>query len=308
MSRRPDNRGLSAGHGRRTFTRAQERRAAETSGVRPVARPLTTAVAGTRQDDGVGFAGQRGRCGTPGALWKFSVFSCFGLTVATTQYRTFTTLPVSIMRNTLLLVVVGLLFGCAGSVNYVRPTSAPTMGSNSKIIDKPRDVIWNAAVPELGKQFFVINNLDKSSGLINISYSGDPEKYIDCGRINSYVKNARGERTYNFAGAKAQQSYEVMDPGTGLYLIDRRMSVEGRMNLVFEEVSLNQTRITANTRYIIQRQILVRNLGSNASQTMNDTLSINSGGTGSFPSNSNGEPTQCVSTGELEREVLSLVR
>ncbi len=212
------------------------------------------------------------------------------------------------MRNTLPLVVVMLLAGCAGSVNYVRPTAAPTTGSNSKVIDKPRDLIWNATVPELGKQFFVINNLDKSSGLINISYSGDPEKYIDCGRINSYVKNARGERTYNFAGAKAQQSYEVMDPGNGLFLIDRRMSVEGRVNLVFEEVSPHQTRITANTRYVIQRQVLARNLGSNMSQTLSDTLSINSGGVGSFPPSANGESTQCVATGDLEREVLSAVR
>ena len=200
-----------------------------------------------------------------------------------------------------------LLAGCAGKVTYVRPSVTPLQGQNSKIIDKPREAVWNATVPELGKQFFVINNLDKSSGLINVSYSGDPEKYIDCGRINSYVKNARGERTYDFAGAKAQQNYEIMDP-SGLLFIDRRMALEGRVNLVFEEVTPNQTRVTANTRYIVNRQRTVRNAVNNFPQTLNDSLTLNYGGTAAFPSDQNGNTSECSAPGYLEREVLGAVR
>ena len=168
------------------------------------------------------------------------------------------------MRVLASIVTTLLLASCAGKVEYIRPTALSIPGANTKIIDRPRDAVWNAAVPELGKQFFIINNLDKSSGLINISYSGDPEKYIDCGRITSYVKNARGERTYDFAGATAQQNYEIMEPGVGLFLIDRRMALEGRVNLVFQEVNSSQTRVTANTRYLVQRQRNFRNLGNNS--------------------------------------------
>lgn len=212
------------------------------------------------------------------------------------------------MRTIAPLGIAVLLVACAGKVDYIRPTATTTVGANSKVINKPRDAIWNSAVPELGKQFFVINNLDKSSGLINISYSGDPEKYIDCGRITSYVKNARGERTYNFPGAKSQQNYEVMEPGNGLFLIDRRMSLEGRVNLVFEEVSPSQTRVTANTRYVVQRQRIIRNIANNFPQTLSDSLSFNAGGSGSFPSGPDGRTSECVATGNLEREILSAVR
>jgi hypothetical protein len=124
------------------------------------------------------------------------------------------------MRTVLATLVVAVLAGCAGKVDYIRPTMHTTPGQNTKLIQKPRDAVWAASVPALSKQFFVINNLDKSSGLINISYSGDPEKYIDCGRITSFVKNAQGERTYDFAGAKAQQNYEIMNPGVGLFFLD----------------------------------------------------------------------------------------
>jgi hypothetical protein len=146
------------------------------------------------------------------------------------------------MRALLALFSVVFIVGCAGKLDYARPSAPPTV-SNAKTIEKPRDTVWNASVPELGKQFFVINNLDKSSGLINVSYNGDPENYIDCGRITSYVKNARGERTYDFPGARAQQSYEVMN-ANGLFFVERKMSLEGRVNLVFEEMGPDVTKVT----------------------------------------------------------------
>jgi hypothetical protein len=211
------------------------------------------------------------------------------------------------MRVIASLLAVAFVSGCAGKLDYVRPNISAAPSANYKVIDRPREAVWNASVPELGKQFFVINNLDKSSGLINISYSGDPEKYIDCGRITSYVKNARGERTYDFLGAKAQQSFEVMN-GNGLFMIDRRMSVDGRVNLVFEEVSPNQTKVTANTRYVVQRQQTVRSAANNFPQSASDSISFNFGGTSSFAANADGRATECIANGALEREILSAIK
>jgi hypothetical protein len=196
--------------------------------------------------------------------------------------------------------------GCAGKVDYVRPTKPATI-TNIKIIDKPRSVVWDSAIPELGKKFYVINNLDKSSGLINISYSGDPQSYIDCGRITSYVKNARGERTYDFFGAKAQQTYEIMN-GNGLFFIDRKMSLEGRVNLIFEEIDSDTTRVTANTKYVVTRSGTVRSAANQFAQPFSDTVSFNSGGSALFPASSDGKATECVATGELEREILSALK
>lgn len=211
------------------------------------------------------------------------------------------------MRSVLGVLLTAVLAACAGKIDYIRPSTQVTPGANVKVVERPRDVVWNATVPELGKQYFVINNLDKSSGLINVSYSGDPERYIDCGRITSYVKNARGERTYDFAASKAQQTYEIMNPGVGLFFLDRRMSLEGRVNLIFEEVGPNTTRVTANTRYIVTRSQEMRNV-QGASRNFSDSISFNSGSGASFPANADGQSAECVPTGALEREVLSAVR
>ena len=212
------------------------------------------------------------------------------------------------MRHLLVATLSLFIAACAGKVDYVRPATQVSQSSNIKTVERARDAVWNASVPELGKQFFVINNLDKSSGLMNISYTGDPERYIDCGRITSYVKNARGERTYDFAGAKAQQSYEIMNPSVGLFQLDRRMNLEGRVNLIFEETGPSTTRVTANTRYVVTRTQIVHGSGSPIPQTKTDTISFNSGAGASFPMSSQGQAAECVSTGALEREILSAIK
>jgi hypothetical protein len=203
---------------------------------------------------------------------------------------------------------VALLAACAGQVDYVRPSTTPSPGQNVKIIAKGRDAVWAASVPALGKQFFMINNLDKASGLLNISYTGDPERYIDCGRITSFVKNAQGERTYDFAGAKAQQNYEIMNPGVGLFFLDRRMSLEGRVNLIFEEVGPATTQVTANTRYVVVRTQTARSAAGGMPSNSSETISFNSGGGASFPANPQGQSAECASRGTLEAEILSAVQ
>lgn len=211
------------------------------------------------------------------------------------------------MKRTLLATLVALLTACAGKVDYVRPTTQVAFGSNVKVIPKARDEVWATAVPELGKRFFVINNLDKSSGLINVSYSGDPERYVDCGFITSFVKNARGERTYSFPGSRAQQSYEVFEDGVNLFFIDRRMSLDGRVNLIFEAIAPDQTRVTANTRYVVNRQRTITAPANGQTRTLNDSVTFNSGGNAAFA----GPPAQaaeCAATGALERELLDAVR
>jgi hypothetical protein len=203
--------------------------------------------------------------------------------------------------------VMVAMTGCAGHMDYARPTAQAQPGSNVIVIAKSRDAVWATAVPELSKRFFVVNNLDKASGFINLSYSGDPEKYVDCGRVTSYVKNARGERTYEFAGSVAQKNYEVMN-SNGLFFIDRRMALEGRVNLVFEEVSATETRVTANTHYVVTRHSTAR-AANNASGSSTDTIAFNSGSSSAFPVGTGQTvATQCTPTGALEQDILAAIK
>ena len=176
-----------------------------------------------------------------------------------------------------------------------------------RVIDKPRDFVLDASIAKLGNQTFVIDNHDKSSGLVNISYSGDPEKFINCGNVTSHVKEAGGQRDYDFPGAKAQMKYDIMNGNTLLH-IDRKMSLEAHVSLDFMEINPNQTKVTANTLYVVRKDVTSTNANTAFHQSWSDIVSFKTRGSAPFGNEvSSAATTSCVATGELEREVLSAV-
>jgi len=201
------------------------------------------------------------------------------------------------------LVAATTLAGCAARLDYSPPSAAAPI-PNSRTIKEPKEQVWAKLIPAFSRDFFVINAIDKSSGLINISYGGNPEKYIDCGIISLFVKNARGERNYVFPASQAKMECEVMQ--NGLFLVDRRMSLEGRVNIVVETVGPKETRVTASTRYIVKKTVRVSDTG-NRSENFAETASFNSGGRGAFTSRAaNNQLSECKATGALEADILRL--
>ena len=105
-------------------------------------------------------------------------------------------------RAILILTFVVIIFaGCSGELKYTRPSFQRNV-TNTIVVQKSKEEVWRNIVPAIGKQFFVINNLDKESGIINISYSGDPQKYVDCGYIYSYVKKRKRRKDISFPCSK----------------------------------------------------------------------------------------------------------
>jgi len=193
-----------------------------------------------------------------------------------------------------------ILGGCAGKFEYKQP-QAPKSVQNTITINKSKDIVWKKIIPQLGSSFFVINNLDKDSGFINISYSGDPEKYIDCGSISSFVQNARGKRNYNFPASSEYQEFETMINGNYLQF-QRSMKLDGRINIVIQTIDEENTLVSINAKYIVTKNITVVNT-SNHTQKVSDTISFNTNGSDSFPKGG----TKCYSTGKLEKDILNLL-
>ncbi len=201
-----------------------------------------------------------------------------------------------------LLVLVGLLFvGCSivGNHTYT-PPSPRKMHSNSVIINKSKNEIWKHLISGLANNFFVINNMDKESGFINLSYSGDPEKYIDAGSIYSMVENLAGKREYRFSGAKKFQRYEFVEKGN-LFFIERTISLEGRINVIINEIEENRTSVTVNTKYIISQTSVVWDVLRNQKRIV-QTFSFNTGG---YDTNSGG--TKFQANGKLEQEIIDIL-
>jgi hypothetical protein len=204
--------------------------------------------------------------------------------------------------------VLLLCSGClSGAFEYTPPTAAPGQPVNSVTVTRSLDSVWKDLVPALGMRFFVINNLDRASGLINVSYSGSPESYIDCGHIESWVDNLRGKRTYAMPGASSQ-AYEFKGSDGALYYAERKLNLEGRINIIPESLETDQTRVTANTRYVVTRNLMARRIDLAVPNTTTDTIAFNSGQRTEFPKRGTTAPLTCQPTGKLESAVLELVK
>ena len=91
------------------------------------------------------------------------------------------------MRVTSLLAVMSLLLmGCAkpGSFNerYEPPVPRGEV-ENEVVVDMSFEDAWAKMISKLSQSFFVLNNIEKASGFINLSYaSDDGDPFVDCGR------------------------------------------------------------------------------------------------------------------------------
>lgn len=206
------------------------------------------------------------------------------------------------------LLIAALLSGCvAGKVDYVKPVPQQQI-ANVITIDKSLDDAWKYAVSEIGKRYFVINNIDRASGLINISYSGDPEAYADCGTIISEVEDANGKRRYEFPGSRGVQDYEFIAPPRGpLVRVRREMTLEGRVNMIFEADGPDRTKITANIRYVLTRRQTLQPLGVLIPQQVTDSVAFSSNEVASITPNA-ASGLFCTPSGKMEGDILASLR
>lgn len=200
-----------------------------------------------------------------------------------------------------------LVTGCAGGgASYLQPHG---YGSNyaTRQVERPREAVWNDSLAEFRRQAWVIDALDKASGSLTLSYKGDPRDYIDCGRIVSGERDERGRQKFNFPAASARQGYEVADK-TGIWRVERKLSAEGRVNLVFEEAGAGRTKVSATTVYMLHRELAVSNSARASPEVSTESIQLTGGRAVTFPGAELGAIVACIATGKLEREILLLVK
>ena len=75
------------------------------------------------------------------------------------------------LANIMIVVSMGVVGCVSGKVNYIPPTGVQE--KNSIILQQSMDEVWTKMIDGIGDSFFVINNIEKDSGLINVSYSNE---------------------------------------------------------------------------------------------------------------------------------------
>ena len=232
------------------------------------------------------------------------------------------TSPVRALLSLLLALPCACVTPGSSSYSYEAPT--PVTVENSALVPIDFNAAWDQLVKELATRFYVINNIDKESRIINVSFSStQPEQYLTGGRTTrrATIKGQTEEFKYDPAASSVYKQARRWGDFQNLPVTDtisRSTSVEGRANIYVAPQDAS-TLITANCRYLLT----VRSSGVYEAFTAFGTLA----GRGSIPESSatasfsTNEPCQVnwgtpaepayvsfCSTGRFESEILSILK
>ena len=201
-----------------------------------------------------------------------------------------------ITTSTTIVAMSLAIAGCATSTtNYAPPTEAKVI--NTKFVNKPFDAVWDGLVKELSSDFFVINNIDKNSRLINISFTSQrPSEFVDCGTTSRTLKNARGDQSYSYKTADGANFTTTNDQGSA-FNVRRTSRLEGRTNIYVAPESTG-TNITVNTKYLVSVAMLVTAIDGRPAGSENFIFDPSTKQTFS-----NGSIT-CAAVGAIEERIL----
>lgn len=233
------------------------------------------------------------------------------------------------MKNLLATSVLSILMlaGCAtqgkNTANFT--LSTPTTVNNEMVVSQPYSQVWDKLVKELSKSYYVINNIDKESRIINLSFSSaSPQEYVDCG--SSARTYTQGDHTnsfkYDIASSSRYKMATPRQPSPSFYYyadVIRTTSLEGRSNIYLapDEADKTKTRVAVNTRYIlsiaIRGQVFQENF--QGSIISSSPLPMEPPTTIAFNTNKpvqhdwgGGVSSSCFGNGKLEKEILGLLQ
>lgn len=185
---------------------------------------------------------------------------------------------------------------------YVKP-EIEVVSALERDVWRPKNAVWKKFMLAVSRTQFYIDRLDESKGELQVRYSGDPQSYVDCGRVSNTVKLPEGDKTFDFAAASPYQQYQIMRKGK-MFQVERRMGLTASVRMVFSDVEAEKTRVAAASTYNLTRDQSVVGGGNSKPLLLNDTISFNTGESGTFPN----AATKCQPNGKLEAELLSLLK
>lgn len=194
---------------------------------------------------------------------------------------------------------------------------------NEKTVNAPYSKVWDILVRDLAKSFYVINNIDKESRIVNVSFnSTEPADFVDCGRtIRTYSEGKNVERyEYDVAGKSTFKFSTLRQEHPSFYnyaVLKRESDLEGRANIYVAPLDSdpNKTTVSVNTRYILKSRVKGELFAKHASgnifprgtipeESSTYTFNTNSVATKDF---GNGDTVVCFSKGKLESDILHIV-
>jgi len=181
------------------------------------------------------------------------------------------------IKNTFIYIITTFLIYSCSSAQYIAPNERQQY-ENIVTIQNSFDDTWAAIIDYSSSSFFAIETVEKSSGLITLSFgTQNPEAYVDCGLFNA-------SGLVNFNGNYME------------YMSLNGASLIGKMNISARSIDSLTTSIRINTLY----NISYNTYNWNFSTGNKDIQLVNNQG--------KREARTCLSTREAENNILNGIK
>jgi len=148
--------------------------------------------------------------------------------------------PSSRISLSLGLSGVALLLGGCATGRYTPPVVNSSPSDYTVVVDRSFDETWKKLIDYAAGTFFAIDNYEKASGLLTLSFgSANPPEFITGGpwEVSNMVVTFEGDYV-EYLSTYAQGR------------------LDGRMNIVVSQEGPQTTRVTVNARYIFAAQFV----------------------------------------------------
>jgi len=208
------------------------------------------------------------------------------------------------MKRKILLVVALILVttGCVtSSFNYTPPTI--TEVDNQIVIGDPYDEVWDRLVKNLASDFFVINDIEKNSGIIDVSFSSNtPTEFVSCGVSVRKFTNKWGTQVYEYDPASSTQ-YTLGSLFSPVFDVVRNSRLNGRTNIYVAPSDEAGTTVSVDTKYVVDVTLSYTDVVRRPAGSENFTFDFS---TKQPQVTSDG--ITCVARGNLEDKILDYAR
>ena len=183
------------------------------------------------------------------------------------------------IKNTFIYIITTFSIYSCSSAQYIAPNERQQY-ENTVTIQNSFDDTWAAIIDYSSSSFFAIETVEKSSGLITLSFgTQNPEAYVDCGLFNA-------SGLVNFNGNYME------------YISRNGASLIGKMNISARSIDSLTTSIRINTLYSINYPSIGG--GWNFTTGNKDIQLVNNQG--------KREARTCLSTREAENNILNGIK
>jgi hypothetical protein len=157
------------------------------------------------------------------------------------------------MAMAVLATMIALGAGCAAKIDSTFTQPEELKIDNSRVYNESYDKVWKAVVDSVGQSFFILENIEKDSGIMSISFvSKEPNKYIDCGNITDFGSVYGKKYEISYAGAAPLVTRKIVSQTGVAFDVIRAVEVGGKANITVNKLGEKTTKVTVTTRYIVR--------------------------------------------------------